>query len=61
MEKIEILNELRQVLNNSTVSKFVERKWNKMNDISGGQCSASQNIRFKTSMLRLDASDYSDE
>ena len=38
MEKIEILNELRQVLNNSTVSKFVERKWNKMNDISGGQC-----------------------
>ena len=36
-------------LNDSTVSKFVTKKWVEVNDLSSGQFSANKNIRFKTS------------
>ena len=58
----EILNNLGQILyykihkllNNSTVSKFVTRKWIEVNDLSGSQYSVNKNIRFKTPMLISD-------
>ena len=47
-------------LNDLTVSKFVARKWIEVNDLSGGQYSVNNNIRFKTHTLRSDAKcDYS--
>ena len=47
-------------LNDSTVSKFVTKKWFKVNDLSSGQYSDSKIITLKTSSLRSDLSDYSD-
>ena len=38
---------ISELLNNSTVSKFVERKWIEGNGLSGGQYSANKNIRFE--------------
>ena len=49
-----------KLLTNSTVSKFVTRKWVEVNDLSSGQYSASKSIRFKTSMLRSNLCDQSD-
>ena len=49
------------MLNDSTVSKFVTRKWIEVNDLSGGQYSVNKNMRFKISMLRSYLCDYSDE
>ena len=48
-----------KLLNDSTVSKFVIRKWIEVNDLSGGQYSVRKNIRFKTPMLRSDLCEYS--
>ena len=48
-----------KLLNDSTVSKFVTRKWIEVNDLSVGQYSRKKNIRFKTAMLRSDLCDYS--
>ena len=45
---------LSKLLNDSTLSKFVTKKWVEVNDLSSGQYSANQNIRFKTSILRSD-------
>ena len=53
-------HKLSKLLKDSTVSKFVTRKWIEGNDLSSGQYSANKNIRFKTTMLRLDLRDYSD-
>ena len=50
---------ISKLLNNSTVSKFVTKKWAKVNDSSSGQYSVNKNVRFKTSMLRLALCDYS--
>ena len=36
-------------------------KWIEVKDLSNGQYSVNKNIRFKTSMVRLDLCDYSDE
>ena len=36
------------------------KKWIEVNDLSSGQSSVNKNIRFKTSILRLDLFDYSD-
>ena len=47
-------------LNDLTVSKFVTKKWAEVNDLSNGQYSDNQNIRFKTSMLGSNLYDYSD-
>ena len=56
MEHYKISN----LLNGSTVSKFVTKKWIEVNDLSIGQYSASKNINFKNSMLRSNLCDYSD-
>ena len=49
---------ISKLLNNSTVSRFVTKKWVKVNDLSSGQYSVNKNVRFKTSMLRSDLCDY---
>ena len=52
---------ISKLLNDSTVSKFVTKKWVKLTDFSSHQYSVDKNIRFKTSMLRSDLCNYSDE
>ena len=51
---------ISKLLNDSTVSKFVTKKWVKVTDLSRGQCFARKNIRFKTSMLSSCLCHYSD-
>ena len=53
-------SKISKLLNGSTVSKFVAKKWVELNGLSSGQCSLYKNIRFKTSMLRSDLGNYSD-
>ena len=43
-----------KLLNDQTISKFVTKKWIKVND----QHSVNKNTRFKTSLLRSDLCDY---
>ena len=40
-----------KLLNDSTVSKFVTRKFIEVNELPGGQYSVNKNISFKTPML----------
>ena len=49
---------ISKLLTDSTVSKFVTKKWIEVNDLSSGQYSDNKNIRFKTSMLRSNPCDY---
>ena len=49
-----------KLLNNSSVSKFVTKKWIKVNDLSNSQHSVNKNIRFKTLIFTSDLCDYSD-
>ena len=51
---------ISKLLNNLTVSKFLTRKWIKVNDLSRGQYPANKNARRKTAILRSDLYDYSD-
>ena len=51
---------ISKLLNGPFVSKFVTKKWTKVNDLSNSQYSANKNIMFQTSMLRSDLWDYSD-
>ena len=51
---------ISKLLNNSAVSRFVTKKWVKVNELSIGEYSINKNIRFKTSMSRSDLCDYSD-
>ena len=51
---------ISKLLNNSTVFKFVKKKWIEVNDLLSSQYSVNKNIRFKTSMLRSNLCDYSD-
>ena len=51
-------HKISQLLNNSTVSKFLTRKSIKVNYLSGAQYSFSKNIRLESPMLRSDLSDY---
>ena len=53
-------SKISKPLNDSTVSKFVTKKWVEVNDLSIGQYSVNKNIRFKTSMLRSDLCNYRD-
>ena len=53
-------HKISKLLNDSTVSKIVTRRWIQINDWSGGQYSVNKNIRFKTPMLSSDLCDYSD-
>ena len=43
-----------KLLNDSTVSKFLTRKWIEVNDLSSRQYATNKNMMFKTSMLRSD-------
>ena len=54
------LYKISKLLNNSTVSEFVTKRWIEVNDLSGGQYSVNKNVRFKTSMLRSNLCDYND-
>ena len=47
-------HKISKLLNDPTVSKFVTKKWIKVNDLSSRQYSVNKNVRFKTSMLRSD-------
>ena len=49
--------EVSKLLNDSTVLKYVIRKWIAVNDITGCQYSTNKNISFKIPMLRLDLCD----
>ena len=49
-----------KLLNDSTISKFVTKKWIEVNDLSSGKYSANKNLRFISSMLGSDLCDYSD-
>ena len=40
-------HKISKLLNDSTVSKFVTRKWIEVNDLSSGQYSVNKNVRFK--------------
>ena len=40
--------------NKSTISKFVTKKWIKINNLSSGKYSVKKNIEFNTSILRSD-------
>ena len=51
---------ISKLLKDLSASKFVTKKWIKVNDLSSGQCSVSKNIRFKTSMLRSNSCGYSE-
>ena len=51
---------ISKLLNDSTVSKFMTKKWIEVNDLSNGQYSINKNIRFKTLMFGSDLCDYSD-
>ena len=53
-------HKISKLLNNSTVSKFVTRKWVEVNYLSNGQYSINKNIRFKTSTQKSDLRDYGD-
>ena len=53
-------HKISKLLNDLTVSKFVTRKWIKVNDLSDGQYSVNKNITFKTTMLRSNFCNYSD-
>ena len=50
---------ISKLLDNSTESNIVTRKWTDINDLSGGQYCVHENIKFKTPMLRSDLGDYS--
>ena len=50
-------HKISKLLNDSTVSEFVTRKWIELNGLSGGQYFFKKNIRFKTLMLRSDLCD----
>ena len=50
---------ISKLLNNSTVSKLVKRKF-EVKGLSGGQYFSKKSLRFKTPMLRSDFCDYSD-
>ena len=51
---------ISKLLNDSSVSKFVTKKWIKINDLSSDQYSVNKNLRFKTSILRSGLCEYSD-
>ena len=49
-----------KLLDDSSVSNFVKRKWIQVNYLSSGKHSVNKNRRFKTPVLRSDLCDYRD-
>ena len=54
-------HKISKLLIDSTVSNSNEKKWMEVNYLSGNQYSVNKDITFKTSMLRTDVCDCSDE
>ena len=52
-------HKIYKLLNDSTVSKFLTRKWITVIDLYGGQYFVNKNISFKIPMLISDFCDYS--
>ena len=52
-------HKISRLLNDLIVSKFVTRKYIKIN-LLNGQYSVNKNVRFKIPILRSDLCDYSD-
>ena len=48
---------ISKLLNYSTVSKFVKKKWVEVNHLSSGPYSVNKDIRFKTLMLKSNLCD----
>ena len=53
-------HKISSLLNDSTASKFVTRKWIEVHDLSNGQYATHKNIRFQTPILRSDLCHYWD-
>ena len=51
---------ISKLLNDSTPSKFVTKKWVEVNGLSSGQYSVNKKVRFKISLLRSDLCHYCD-
>ena len=51
--------EIYKLLNDSTVSVFVARKWIEINDLLAGQYFVNMNIQFKTPTLKSNWCEYS--
>ena len=51
---------ISKLLGDSTVLKFVTKRWVEINDLSSGQYAAKKNVRFKNTVLASDLCDYSD-
>ena len=51
---------ISKLLNDSSVSKFMTKKWIELNDLPSRQYSINKNIRFKTLMFGSALCDYSD-
>ena len=51
---------ISKLLDDSSGSKFVTRKWIEVNDLSGSECFLNKNIRSKTPMLISSLCCYSD-
>ena len=43
------------------VPRSITKKWIEVHDQSGGTCSTNKQIRFKTSILRSDLCDFSED
>ena len=50
---------ISKLLNDSTISKFVQKKQIEINDLQSSYYYVNKNIRFKTSMLTSYLCDYS--
>ena len=55
-----ITNFLNTTSDDKDLPRFVNKKWIKGYDQSGGNYNGNKEIRIKTSMLRSDLCDYSD-
>ena len=47
-------HKISKLINDSIVSKFLTKIWIEVNDLSGGKCSDTKNIRSETPLLRSD-------
>ena len=52
--------QISKLLNDSTVSILLTKKFVEANDLSSGQYSVNRNIKFRTLVLISDLCDYSD-
>ena len=59
MEYQKITNLLGNILDE--VPRFITKKWIELHDQPGETYNNNKQIRFKTSMLRFDLCDYSDD